>query len=63
MFGEETELMQKELELLHDALSFEEILEESDLTEEEVVAILYRLGHIKMPPYLTADMEIHSDED
>lgn len=41
-----------DLERLHGVLSFEEILEESDLTEEEVIEILYDLGYLKLPPYL-----------
>ncbi len=52
MFGEDNNMKQIELERLHEILSFEEILEESELTHEEVEAVLYDLGYIKMPPYL-----------
>lgn len=32
--------------------TLEEILEQSDLTDLETLTILYRAGHIKLPPYL-----------
>ena len=55
MFGEDNNMKIIELERLHEVLSFEEILEESELTNEEVVAVLYDLGYIKMPPYLVEE--------
>ncbi len=32
--------------------SLEEILEQSDLTDLDTLTILYRAGHIVLPPYL-----------
>lgn len=56
----------KELELLRDTLSFEEILEESDLTTDEVISVLYDLGYINIPTYLQkeyTDESINSKEE
>jgi hypothetical protein len=41
--------------------SLEEILEEEDLTEEEVLYILFAHGHLKFPPWLEDDLE-YGDE-
>lgn len=38
--------------------SLEEILEMSDLTELEAVTILFRAGHIVLPPFLEEDLYV-----
>lgn len=50
MFHEDNK-KKTELERLQQVLSFEEILEESDLTEEEVLSVLYDLGYLRIPPF------------
>ncbi len=55
---------ERELYRLSQVFSFEEILEECDLTEEEVLSILYDLGYVRVPPYLEdSDYEQEAEED
>jgi hypothetical protein len=42
----------KRLEEFLALFSLTEILEQSDLTKREAVYILYRVGHIALPPFL-----------
>ena len=37
---------------LEQVMDFEDILEQSDLTEHEVILILFNMGYLKIPPYL-----------
>ena len=54
---------ERELYRLSQVFSFEEILEECDLTEEEVLSILYDLGYVRVPPYLEDQDEQEAEED
>lgn len=42
--------------------SFEEILEQNDLTEMEVLFILYRTGNLALPDWLEDEVEEFEDE-
>jgi len=42
--------------------SLEEILEEEDLTAEDVLYVLYAHGHLKFPPWLDDSIELDEDE-
>lgn len=45
-----------------DGLSFAEILEENNLTEEDVIFLLWRAGHIELPIWLEVRLEEEGDE-
>ena len=51
-FDPETEYIEKEVTLALNTYTLEEILEQSDLTESEVLVILVREGHLKLPEIL-----------
>lgn len=42
----------RKVEELFSLFTLEEILEMSDLTHEEAVTILFRAGHIALPPFM-----------
>lgn len=52
----------EDLDRLQEVLTFEEILEEMDLTEEEVLEILYDQGLVRLPPHLSNEFGYEDDK-
>ena len=45
------------LEFYKELFSFEEILEQNDLTEDDVLNVLFEMGYVRLPEYLENEYE------
>lgn len=62
MFGDLTPF-EWQIEKLLDTLSLEDIFEELDITPHEVLVILFKGGHVELPPWLEEEDDAVCSED